>query len=119
MLSEQQRMLLLEATIHLACSTFKTSPCLVRGFHQSTSEWATPEEWEQLLGLLFPRDYMMSAVSYLRDIETTRKKYNIPLQLILNADQTPSLYVSVGKSTMAKHGDKSVSRGCQTTAISP
>ena len=48
-------------------------------------------------------------VSYLRDIETIRKKYNIPPQLILNADQTPSSYVSVGKSTMAKRGEKSVS----------
>ena len=46
-------------------------------------------------------------VSYLRDIETIRKKYNIPPQLILNADQTPS-YISVGKSTMAKYGEKSV-----------
>ena len=47
-------------------------------------------------------------VSYLHDIETVRKKNNIPPQLILNADQTPS-YVSVGKSTMAKRGEKSVS----------
>ena len=60
MLSEQQQMLLFEATIHLACSTFETSPCLVYGFNKSTSEWATPEQWEQL-DLLFPRDYMMSA----------------------------------------------------------
>ena len=48
-------------------------------------------------------------VSYLRDIETIRKKYNIPPELILNADQTPASYVSVGKSTMAKRGDKCVS----------
>ena len=48
-------------------------------------------------------------VSYLCDIEAKRKKYNIPPQLILNADQTPSSYVSVGKSTMAKRGEKSVS----------
>ena len=47
--------------------------------------------------------------SYLRDIEAIRKEYNIPPELILNADQTPSSYVSVGKSTMAKRGDKSVS----------
>ena len=48
-------MLLFEATIHLVCNTF------VHGFNQSTSEWATPEEWEQQLDLLFQRDYMMSA----------------------------------------------------------
>ena len=47
-------------------------------------------------------------VSYLRDIETIRKKYNIPPQLILNADQTPSSCVSIGESTLAKHGEKSI-----------
>ena len=58
-------------------------------------------------------------VSYLCDIETIRKKYNIPPELILNADQTPS-YVSVGMSTMAKRGDKyDQSRDCQTSVISP
>ena len=31
------------------------------GFNQSTSEWATTEEWEQQLDLLFQRDHMMSA----------------------------------------------------------
>ena len=33
---------------------------------------------------------------------------SIPFELILNADQTPSSYVSVGKMTMAKRGEKSV-----------
>ena len=46
--------------------------------------------------------------SYLRDIEKKMTKYNIPPQLVLNADQTPSSYVSVGRSTMAEHGAKSV-----------
>ena len=36
------------------------------------------------------------------------KKYKIPPELILNSDQTPSSYMSVGKSTMATKGDKSV-----------
>ena len=36
------------------------------------------------------------------------KQYNIPPELVLNSDQTPSSYISVGKSTMAKHGSKSV-----------
>ena len=47
-------------------------------------------------------------VSYLRDIDTKRKKHNIPLELIINADQTPSSYVSVGRATMAQHGSNSV-----------
>jgi len=46
---------------------------------------------------------------YFRDIETIKMKYNLPPELILNADQTPASYVSVGKSAMAKRGDKSVS----------
>ena len=35
-------------------------------------------------------------------------EYAIPPQLIFNADQTPCSYVSVGKMTMAKKGDKSI-----------
>ena len=34
--------------------------------------------------------------------------YSIPPELVLNSDQTPSSYVSVGKYTMAAHGSKSV-----------
>ena len=37
-----------------------------------------------------PKGLYEYRVSYLRDIETIRKKYNIPPHLILNADQTPS-----------------------------
>ena len=37
---------------------------------------------------------------YLRDILEVVKKHNIPPELILNSDQTPSSYVSVGKQTM-------------------
>ena len=36
------------------------------------------------------------------------KEHNIPPELVLNADQTPSSYVSVGKSTMAARGGKSI-----------
>lgn len=45
---------------------------------------------------------------YLRDIYDKVNKYSIPSELALNADQTPSSYVSVGKSTMTQRGDKSV-----------
>ena len=45
---------------------------------------------------------------YLRDILEVVKKHNIPTELILNSDQTPSSYVSVGKQTMAARGSKSV-----------
>lgn len=48
---------------------------------------------------------------YLRDILKV-KKHNIPPELILNSDQTPSsymyMYVSVGKQTMTARGSKSV-----------
>lgn len=46
---------------------------------------------------------------YLCDIHDKVRKYSIPPDLVLNADQTPCSYVSVGKSTMAKRGQKSVS----------
>jgi len=36
------------------------------------------------------------------------KLNSIPPELVLNADQTPSSYVSVGRQTMAAHGSKSV-----------
>ena len=36
------------------------------------------------------------------------EQYSIPFELILNADQTPSSYASVGKMTMTKLGEKSV-----------
>ena len=35
-------------------------------------------------------------------------KHNIPPELVLNADQTPSSYVSVGRMTMAEKNSKSV-----------
>ena len=45
---------------------------------------------------------------YLCDISEKRVKFNIPPELIINADQTPSSYVSVGKCTMDSCGSKSV-----------
>ena len=45
---------------------------------------------------------------FLSDIEHKVKLHSIPAELILNSDQTPSSYVSVGKLTMATRGTKSV-----------
>ena len=45
---------------------------------------------------------------YLSDITDKRRKYNIPPQLVVNADQTPSSYVSVGKRTMDPRGSRAV-----------
>ena len=47
----------------------------------------------------------LTFVIYVDSIRT----YNIPPQLILNADQMPTSYISVGESTMAKCGEISVS----------
>ena len=47
-------------------------------------------------------------LEYLSQIDTKIKKYEIRPALILNSDQTPSSCVSVGKSTMAVKGDKSI-----------
>ena len=45
---------------------------------------------------------------YLNEIMTSVEKNGIPPALILNSDQTPSSFVSVGKKTMAEKGSKSV-----------
>ena len=45
---------------------------------------------------------------YLRDVSQKIKSSLIPPELVLNADQTPSSYVSVGKQTMATKSSKSV-----------
>lgn len=47
-------------------------------------------------------------LEYLRNIHNKVKLHSIPPELILNADQTPSSYVSVGKVTMSTRGSKSV-----------
>ena len=44
---------------------------------------------------------------YLCDVHDKRTKYNIPAELVLNADQTPSSYVSVGR-TMDLQGSRAV-----------
>ena len=49
-----------------------------------------------------------SRFEYLSSILETVEQYAIPPQLIFNADQTSCSYVSVGKMTMAKKGDKSI-----------
>ena len=45
---------------------------------------------------------------YLQDIDSKIRKYGIPPELVLNSDQTPSSYVSVGKSTMARKGSTAI-----------
>ena len=52
--------------------------------------------------------YEECRLDYLRDIKHNVDLYSIPPELVMNADQTPSSYVSVGKLTMAKEGSKSV-----------
>lgn len=45
---------------------------------------------------------------FLREVDQNRKEFSVPTELVLNSDQTPCSYVSVGKSTMASRGSKSV-----------
>ena len=45
---------------------------------------------------------------FLNDIKEKMTLYSIPPELVLNSDQTPSSYVSVGKSTMHDRGANSV-----------
>ena len=52
--------------------------------------------------------YDESRREYLCDIIKKVDQWNIPPELVLNSDQTPSSYASVGKSTMAVSGASSV-----------
>ena len=52
--------------------------------------------------------YKECKLSFLTDIDKCINKHNIPPELVLNADQTPSSYVSVGRMTMAEKNSKSV-----------
>ena len=45
---------------------------------------------------------------YLHNIVSKVEKYSIPSSLIINLDQTPTKYVPVGNSTLAKKGDSNV-----------
>lgn len=47
-------------------------------------------------------------LDYLSDINSKVKDHSIPPELVINVDQTPSSYVSVGKQTMSAKGSKSV-----------
>ena len=44
----------------------------------------------------------------LQEIDKNIKEYEIPTELVVNSDQTPSSYMSVGKSTMAPRGSKAI-----------
>ena len=52
--------------------------------------------------------YTENRYTFLSSIVETVEQHSIPFELILNADQTPSSYVSIVKMRMAKRGEKSV-----------
>ena len=91
--------------------------------HQQLSKFSMPRSWVQSIyrRMGFVRRlattgrqpvpsglYKECRTTYLRDISEAIKKHKIPPELILNSDQTPSSYISVGKVTMAKKGSTSV-----------
>ena len=43
---------------------------------------------------------------YLHDIVALAEEHNVPSSLVLNLDQTPLKYISVGKQSMAKKGSQ-------------
>ena len=51
---------------------------------------------------------------YLFEIIDLTLKHNIPDELIINADQTPSKFVATDNVTMAKKGEKHISRAGAT-----
>ena len=52
--------------------------------------------------------YEECKLTFLSDVNNCIKQYEIPAELILNADQTPSSYLSVGRMTMAATNSQSV-----------
>ena len=52
--------------------------------------------------------YEECKLSFLTGIDKCIKKHKIPPEFVLNADQTPSSYVSVGRMTMAEKNSQSV-----------
>ena len=52
--------------------------------------------------------YNECQIQFITEIDAKMKEFNIPPELILNADQTPSSYISVGRSTMAQRRSKDV-----------
>ena len=52
--------------------------------------------------------YQESFLDFFSEIKRKNDDYSIPRDLVLNADQTPSKYVSTGFMTMAKRREKSV-----------
>ena len=78
----------------------------VSGYSHCTDAWGIRKEqtpFHDDLGL-----YSERRRDYLQDIDNKIRKYRIPPELVLNSDQTPSSYVSVGKSNMARKGSTSI-----------
>lgn len=83
-----------------------------RGF-EPTSKWVRSIypgklEPQQDLARVPLGVYEECKLTFLTDIERCIATHSIPPQLVLNADQTPSSYVSVGKMTMAARSSSSV-----------
>ena len=110
--------------IHVVRATAEALIKCNPGFAQQLSRFQMPRSWVQSLHrrMKFTRRagttsrppipnglYQECRSEYLRDVDQKMKSYSIPIiDLVLNADQTPSSYISVGKQTMASRGAKSI-----------
>ena len=81
--------------IHQLYHNFQNLKCLVLGYILFTDEYDSVVELVPQLGHQFPKGYMMHVCKrdFHTDIIDKRMKYNIPPELVVNADQTPSSYV--------------------------
>ena len=87
----------------------QTWVCIGVGFYLFIAEWDILNGQEQRENLLFQKGgYDEGRLDFHRDINSEVKDHSIPLALVINVDQTPSSYVSVGKQTMSTKGSKSV-----------
>ena len=82
--------------------------CPGAGFNQFIADRLYETSWNYWASSDSKGIFDECRLTFLQDISSKVTEYNIPPELVINADQTPSSYVSVGKQTMAKKGSTSV-----------
>ncbi len=78
--------------------------CPGAGFNQFIADRLYETSWNYWASSDSKGIFDECRLTFLQDISSKVTEYNIPPELVINAEQTPSSYVSVGKQTMAKKG---------------
>ena len=110
MRSLPQRQRFLFRTVELSRSKTLTSQVII-GEEVSCDEWVLKDALLRRVKVRVPEGAKREAgLQHHYRIVSLVEKYNIPTELILNSDQTPSKYVTVGRTTMAPSGSKRVAK---------